>query len=240
MGLSEELSERLVEVKREVMRRFKHLKYEELNEELRKVDRRRDKMKYNHLNTELKSLQYNPSSDGVNIVSLEEIESKVKSLIADLRRREEDLMNEDGESSMLCDLSVLNLMSFLKHFGVEMSVGEDCDKDKENSKEDSKNKDLLEELERKHNEINIWAGKFHKLTIKWEEKEKEVEELRSKLTSVQRKQGIGLKEPHVRISEPISVLFSNSTSNGNGNGMRVVTGTFRDLNNVSSFLLLID
>ena len=116
-----------------------------------------------------------------------------------------------------------------------MSVGEDCDKDKENSKEDSKNKDLLEELERKQEKIDLLTGKNYNLKLELEKKEKEVEELRSKLTSVQRKQGIGLKEPHVRISEPISVLFSNSTSNGNGNGMRVVTGTFRDLNNVSSF-----
>lgn len=55
---------------------------------------------------------------------LEEIECEVKNIIEKLEERERDLIDEDGESSMLCELNVMNLISFLKHFKVEINYSQ--------------------------------------------------------------------------------------------------------------------
>ena len=52
-------------------------------------------------------------------MSVEELESKVKSLIEEIKTREEEMIGEDGECSMLCELNILNLINFLKHFHME-------------------------------------------------------------------------------------------------------------------------
>ena len=121
MGLTEELSEKVKEIKINVMRKFKHQRFVELNEELKTINKK-DKKSYLALTGEIRALKYDPNLDGVNIMNEEEIKSSVKSLIEELETRERDLIEEDGECSMLCELNVVNLISFLKHFKVEMNV----------------------------------------------------------------------------------------------------------------------
>jgi len=120
--LSQELSHKLNEIKINVLRRFKHQRFVELNEELKKVDKKRDKKSYVFLNSEIRALKYNPNVDGDNILNVEEIESKVKSLIEELEEREQNMIGEeDTINSTLCELNVINLINFLKHFKVEMN-----------------------------------------------------------------------------------------------------------------------
>jgi len=107
-----------------VLRRYKHDKYLELNEELRKIDPRRDKKTFLDLNSELRSLNYNSNRDGDNLMELTEIESKVKEIIEELEERETSLLDEDGESSMLCKLNMINLINLLKHFKIQINYSQ--------------------------------------------------------------------------------------------------------------------
>ena len=124
MGLDEELSMKLKEIKRNVMKRYKHERYLELNEEMRRIDKKKERKQYLFINSEIKSLNYNSNTDGVDVMRLEEIECEVKNIIEKLEERERDLIDEDGESSMLCELNVMNLISFLKHFKVEINYSQ--------------------------------------------------------------------------------------------------------------------
>ena len=119
MGLDAELSIQLNEIKKGVMRRFKHQRFVDLNEELKKIDKKDDKRFV--LNGRIRALKYDPSLDGHNIISFEDIELKVKDLIKKLEEREHNLIEEDGEASMLCELNIVNLITFLKHFEVKLN-----------------------------------------------------------------------------------------------------------------------
>ena len=149
MGLSEELSNKLNEIKRNVMRRYKNEKYLALNEELKKTNKK-DKKTVFYLNAEIQTLKYNPDSDGQNILSLDVIESAVKNLINEIEEQETSLMNVDRESSMLCELHVQNLINFLKHFNVEINFDDHGDVDddgddinNQKKEENEKNKEMI-------------------------------------------------------------------------------------------------
>ena len=144
MGLTEELSDKLNELKREVMRRYKHQKYEELTEKIKQTNKR-DKKTLMLLNTEIQVLKYNSSLDKVNILSLPEIESKTKILMEELQERGDNLLNEDGESSMLCEFTMNNLINFLKHFEIEINFDEFSNDSNNNN---NNNNELKEEIEK--------------------------------------------------------------------------------------------
>ena len=158
MGLTQELSDKVNRIKSDVMRRFKYQRFTELNEELKKLNKK-DKKTLRLLDGEIKALKYDPNSDGENIVSLEEIEPRVKSLIEEIQEREHSLINEDGEVSMLCELNVRNLINFLKHFKVEINFdefddegeGDNCDDEKNGGmkEEHGKNKEIIRNLTEK-------------------------------------------------------------------------------------------
>lgn len=100
-------------------------------------------------------------------MSEEEIQSKVKELIEKIEQRGNDLIDEeDGESSMLCELSVKNFINFLKHFKVNLDFTQfQQDEDNEDNN-DGSNKEMKEENEKMKEIILKWTNKCFDLESK--------------------------------------------------------------------------
>ena len=151
MGLTEDLSNKLNEIKSDTLRRFKHLKFLELNEELKKTNKK-EKKAIAILNADIQALKYNPKLDGENLASLGKIESDVRALIGEIEEKEISLMHVDRQSSMLCELNIINLTNFLKHFNAEIDfddLDDACNVDENKSEmkdENNKNKEMIRGL----------------------------------------------------------------------------------------------
>ena len=143
MGLTALQSNKLNELKRDVLRRFKNQKYHSLNEELKNCNHK-DKNTLTLLNAQIRALKYNPNLDGDNIKNVEDIESIAKNLIEELKERSKRLINEeDEESTMLCELQVRNLITFLKHFNLKINFDDHGDENKNENNENDRNKETI-------------------------------------------------------------------------------------------------
>lgn len=166
--MNEELNIELNEIKRNVIKIFKHQKYLELNEELKKLNRR-DAEKRLLINAKLVTLKYDPNIDGENIMDEEEIQSKVKELIGKIEEREVEFINTDGESSMLCELSVKNFINFLKHFKVNIDFTQ-FQQHYEDEDNNNENKEMKEENEKMKEQLRIFGDRIfvneHNLKLK--------------------------------------------------------------------------
>jgi hypothetical protein len=115
----------LEELKQSAVKRFKHLKYLELTKEI-KSQRNKDSLFL--LKAKLRALNYDPETQGGGAGSQEpemgdeEIQSKARALLSLFEDKESQLMVEDLEASMLCEVSRLNLLTFLKVFQVELHL----------------------------------------------------------------------------------------------------------------------
>jgi hypothetical protein len=108
------------EIQTSVKARFKSQRALELQEEIKSLGNR-DVNKKRFLLLDLKSLNFDPAQDSV--VPLEALQTRVLELHREMEDRKHDLMLEnDLEASMLCEVSRLNLLTFLKVFQVEMDL----------------------------------------------------------------------------------------------------------------------
>jgi hypothetical protein len=107
--------------------RFKHRKYLELSQEIKS---QRDKRTLSILKSELRALNYVPPetrSGGQETAAEEEtlaIQSRARALVTLFEEKESQLMLEDLEVSMLCEVSRLNFLNFLKVFRAEVDLGD--------------------------------------------------------------------------------------------------------------------
>jgi hypothetical protein len=134
VGLDEDLRLELHDLESCAMERFKHevryQKFLELDEKIKTIAQDKDKRNYQNnrialvsLNKELKALNYDPSVESANVIALETLQSRVQEAMQRLEERENLLLLEDDlEASMLCEVSRLNLLNFLKVFQVEMDL----------------------------------------------------------------------------------------------------------------------
>ena len=106
------------------MESFKHQKYIELTEEMKS---QKDTQMLFLLRAKLRALSYDPETR-VGVEEIREqrktIESRARSLLM-LFEEKERLVVEDLEASLLCEVSRLNLLNFLKVFGVDLKLGGD-------------------------------------------------------------------------------------------------------------------
>jgi hypothetical protein len=116
LGLDLETHRELEAIKALVISRYQRLRYEELNLALKSVDRKDKDSRFNITN-KLKALQFTAAS-GPLLPPLEEIQSRVDSLLVQLEERESDLLSDlnEGISSSLCDLSRQSFMQLVRHF----------------------------------------------------------------------------------------------------------------------------
>jgi hypothetical protein len=92
----------------------------ELQEEIQSIGNK-DVNKKRFLLLDLKFLNFDPSQESV--VPLETLQAQVLELHREMEDRKHDLMLENNlEASMLCEVSRLNLLNFLKVFQVEVDV----------------------------------------------------------------------------------------------------------------------
>jgi hypothetical protein len=119
------------EFKKSAMERYIHQKeldyqrqrYLELTE---KINSARDKQTRSLLTKELKSLS--PVSTTLpSSSSLESLQERARELHRLLREREDELLAEEFEASMLCQVDRLNLLTLLRVFEVEVDLGEGDD-----------------------------------------------------------------------------------------------------------------
>jgi hypothetical protein len=108
----------LEEFKKRAVQRFKHQKYSELTEEIKTQT---DKRLLRGLKAELRALKYDPETRGQEPeLGEEEMRSKARALLSVFEEKESQLMVEDLEASMHCEVSRLSFLSFLRVFKVEV------------------------------------------------------------------------------------------------------------------------
>jgi hypothetical protein len=124
--LDPEHESELEALKQSAVERFKHRKYLELSQEIKS---QRDKRTLFLLKSELRALNYVPpeTRSGGQETAEEEtvaIQSRARALVTLFEEKESQLMLEDLEASMLCEVSRLNFLNFLKVFQAEVDLGD--------------------------------------------------------------------------------------------------------------------
>jgi hypothetical protein len=121
--LDPEHQRELEELKKNAVERFKYQKYLELTEQIKS---QRDKRLLFLLKSELRALRFDPETRRGQEPEMGEGEmrSKARALLSLFEEKKSQLMVEDLEASLHCDVSRLNFLSFLKVFKMEVDLGD--------------------------------------------------------------------------------------------------------------------
>ena len=129
-----------------VVERFKHQKHWELTDQ---ISAERDRRLLFTLRAELRALNYDTPEPRLGAQEtreqMEVIQSRARALVSLLEEKESQLMLDDLEASMLCEVSRLNLLTFLKVFQADKSADEVT--------EDSSPSPVREEIARLNDQI---------------------------------------------------------------------------------------
>jgi hypothetical protein len=185
-----DLDLKLREIQSFVVIRFKSQRALELQKEIKSLGNR-DVNKKRLLLLDLKSLNFDPAQESV--VPLETLKARVLELHRELEDRKHDLILEnDLEASMLCEISRLNLLNFLKVFQLELEMGSEDS----NAKGGKQERD--EEISKLNEQIFLLRSGL---------KEKQ-----SEITRYEQKEGVGFKVTSSPLPLPHPSLFFVLTS----------------------------
>jgi hypothetical protein len=185
----------LQDLQKSIVERFKQQKYSKLTDEI-KIQK--DKRLLFILKSELRALKYDPTekrSKGQED-SEDVIQSRIRTLLTLFEEKESQLMVEDLEASMLCEVSRLNFLNFLRVFQVEMELGDGDGVDEVSSP-------LREDISKLHEQILVLkSGLIVKvilpqfllpLGLRLPLQQQELSEKQSVITRYEQKEGVGLK-----------------------------------------------